>query len=320
MKILLLLLSPGLIGLLALFLSVVWMLRDQRDRTRPILVIALVVNLFYGFVLNVVMGREDGLVPWKYDHVLARLDEALGVTAAMIAPFLQGGWRFPLLVIYQLMVPTMILWYMVARRRGLGAAVVRAYIVEMVTGPLLYAVVPACGPIYAFRIHWLHPPLVHPDVIRLAGMPNAFPSLHIATATVFLFFANGRLWRAASLAMIAGTALATISTGEHYLIDLVAGVAFGCFAAKAGYLRFKSAGLYLGIALAWSLAVRFQFQLLMDHPGLLRSCAGLTLLAAAVAIGRQWRSEPGKEFQAESQIPLKIQVAEQRVKSIVANG
>jgi hypothetical protein len=55
------------IGLLALFLALVWMLRDDKDKTRPILVFALVLNLFYGFLLTVVMGKEDGLLPWKYD-------------------------------------------------------------------------------------------------------------------------------------------------------------------------------------------------------------------------------------------------------------
>jgi hypothetical protein len=161
---------------------------------------------------------------------------------------------------------------------------------------------------------------VHPDVIRLAGMPNAFPSLHMATATVLMFCANGRVMRAASLAMVTGTALATISTGEHYLIDLVAGVAFGCFAANAGNLRVRSAAFFLGIALAWSVTVRFQFQSLMDHPGSLRFCAGLTLLLAVGAIVKQWRREPGKQFQGESPVFTKTQGLGEQVRSMVGNG
>ena len=116
MNIVRILLSPPLIGIVAVFLSVVWMLRDEKDRTRPALVIALVLNLFYGLVLNLLIGRENGLVPWKYDHVLARIDDAIGLSAATIASPLQAaGWRIPLLVIYQLLVPMMITWYMVSR-------------------------------------------------------------------------------------------------------------------------------------------------------------------------------------------------------------
>jgi hypothetical protein len=88
--------------------------------------------------------------------------------------------------------------------------------------------------------------------------------------------------------MLAGTALATLSTGEHYIIDLVAGIAFGCFAASVGYRRILAAALYLALALCWSLGVRFQFQFLMDHPGFLRLAAVLTVLVGMAAIAKQW--------------------------------
>jgi len=82
------------IGVLALFLSVIWMLRDEKDKTRPLLVFALILNLFFGFLLTVFMSREGGLLPWKYDHVLFALDRALGVTAAPIARSLQASFEF----------------------------------------------------------------------------------------------------------------------------------------------------------------------------------------------------------------------------------
>ena len=288
MRILCYLLNPAAIGLISVFLSVIWMLRDERDKTRPVLVMALVINLFYGFLLNVVMGQENGLVPWKYDHVLAGIDASLGLSASTIALSLQGGWRLALLVVYNLMLPMMIAWYIAGRYRGGSGSIVLAYIAEMLAGPLLYAILPACGPLYAFRAQWLHPPAVHPELIRLSGMPNAFPSLHLATALVFVFFSRGTPWRLGSLAMLAGTALATLSTGEHYIIDLVAGIAFGCFAANVGYRRIRAAALYLALALCWSLGVRFQFQFLTDHAVFLRFCAVLTVLAGAAAIAKEW--------------------------------
>jgi len=44
MHLLLFLLNPGVIGVLALFLSVIWMLRNEKDKTRPLLVFALILN------------------------------------------------------------------------------------------------------------------------------------------------------------------------------------------------------------------------------------------------------------------------------------
>jgi len=298
MKLAVYLLNPQIIGLVALFLSVVWMLRDERDKTRPVLVIALVINLLYGFLLNVVMGRENGLLPWKYDHVLAGLDASLGVNTPGIASSLQGGWRLILWIVYELMVPMMIVWYLASRHQKGPGSIVLAYIAEMLAGPLLYAIVPACGPLYALHAAWLHPSAVHAEPIRLSGMPNAFPSLHLGTAVVFVFFSRTMRWRMASLAMLIGTALATLSTGEHYAIDLVAGVAFGCFAALSGHKRLRSAACFLAIGLCWSLAVRFRFQFLIEHSGILKAFAAVTVFSGLAAVAKEW-TDSAKDFACE---------------------
>jgi hypothetical protein len=252
-----------------------------------------VVNLFYGFLLAFVMGRENGLVPWKYDYVLFRLDEALGITAAPIAARLQGWTRIPLLVIYQLMVPMMIGWFLVVRRYRLAGPLVLTYVTEMVTGPALYALAPGCGPIYAFKALWLNPPAVEPTMIRLGGMPNAFPSLHVGAALVFVVFARGWLWRAVALGFLAGTGLATLSTGEHYVIDLVAGLAFGCFASSMGQRRWASSLPFGAITVAWSVGVRFGFAWLIGHPWAVRVCAAGTVLAAIFGVWAAWEDGIG---------------------------
>ncbi len=131
MHLLLVLLNPGVIGVLALFLSIIWMLRDEKDKTRPLLVFALILNLFFGFLLTIFMSREGGLLPWKYDHVLFALDRALGLTAAPIAGALQGFFRIPLIVIYQLMVPMMIAWFLVTEYRNTRGSVVLAYVARV---------------------------------------------------------------------------------------------------------------------------------------------------------------------------------------------
>lgn len=288
--------NPAFIAILALVLAVVWMLRDETDKTRPLLVIALTVNLFYGFFLTFFMGREGALLPWKYDHVLFRIDAALGLPAYAIAQPLQGPWRTALTVVYQLMVPMMIAWFLVLRSRTARAALVLTYVAELITGPLLYVLLPACGPIYAFGAQWLDPPPVDANAIRLAGMPNAFPSLHIGTAFVLVLFAPGRVWRVVALAFLVGTALATLSTGEHYVIDLAAGLIFGCFAASLGCRRYRAALVYLAVVIAWSFSIRFASVFLLDHPAVVRIAAALTVLLAVVAAVRQGRACPADEF------------------------
>jgi hypothetical protein len=285
--------SPAVIGIVAVFLSVVWMLRDETDRTRPFLAIALVINLFYGWLLSIVMGHENGLVPWKYDYVLFNLDHTLRVPGTAIAQMLQQV-RIPLLVTYELMVPMMIAWFLVARRHNASGSIVVAYVAEMITGPILYAILPGCGPLYAFHGLWLHPPVVPAVLVRLSGMPNAFPSLHTATALVFVSFARGKLWQTVSIAFLAGTLMATMATGEHYVIDLVAGLAFGCFAANAGRRRIARSLTFLSLVLAWSLTVRFAHGFLIAHASVLQLLAGLTVTAAIVDTVAQWRTDTGE--------------------------
>lgn len=289
MSLLLALLSPAVVGMVSIFLAILWMLKDEKDKSRPLLVMALVINLFYGFLLTIVMGREDSFLPWKYDPVLLRVDGSLGISSASIALPLQGAWRIPLAVIYELLLPMMIFWFLIIRETRLRKSLIIAYVAELVVGPMLYAIMPACGPIYAFGAKWLHPPSVGLQAIRLGGMPNAFPSLHVGTAFVFVLFAQGKLWRGISLVFLFGTALATLATGEHYVVDLIPGLAFGCFAASVGFGKFRRALIYLAVVLFWSLATRFESGILVGVPFLVRSMALFTLVLVSWVLFESWR-------------------------------
>jgi hypothetical protein len=121
-------------------------------------------------------------------------------------------------------------------------------------------------------------------------MPNAFPSLHIGTALIFVLFAPGKLWRAVSLAFLFATGLATLSTGEHYVIDLVSGLAFGCFASSVGYRRYRNALAYLAVVVCWSLTVRFAYGFLIAYPAVLRLLTALTVAMAVYAVIKEWTS------------------------------
>jgi hypothetical protein len=288
MRVIDILLHPAVISITALFLSAIWMLRDEKDKTRVGLVFALVLNLFYGVLVTIFMSGEGAAFPWKFDHVLARLDASLGMQTASIARPLQGFPHVPLFIAYDAMIPMMIAWYLLTRYRRCPGSIVVAYAAELVSGPLFYAIVPACGPIYAFGKQWLRPPAFPPEAVRLTGMPNAFPSLHVGTAFVFLMFAPGRVWKAVALLFLALTCLATLSIGEHYVIDLIPGMAFGVFASAVGTRNFRRAAGFFALTLCWCLGVRFAFTILLAHPVLLRCFAGLTLVLVALAVRRQW--------------------------------
>jgi hypothetical protein len=264
------------------------MLKDPKDKTRPILVFALVLNLFFCVLLNFFMGTEGNLLPWKFDHVLINIDESLGLSAAAIARPLQDSCLIPLVVIYQLMVPMVICWFFVTRNRCGRGSIVWAYIVELVGGPIMYAILPACGPIYAFGQQWLHPPAVEAGPIHLIGSPNAFPSLHVGTAVVFVLFSPNKLWRGVALAFLTGTVFATLATGEHYVIDLIPGLAFGCFAVSVARRMVGRAILFLAVTVSWSLMVRFAYVFLIAHPAATASFVAVTVTVATAAVLAEW--------------------------------
>ena len=290
MQIARLIISPGFLGIVALFVAIVWMLRDEKDKTRPLVVFAILINLFYGTAMTIFLNGEGSLLPWKYDLILFEIDRALGVTAAAIAlPLLHSVWRTPLLIVYESLLPVMILCCFLQRRVEERNLILRGYVAELVVGPIFYSILPACGPVYAFGPKWLYAFLSEPaHTIQLSGFPNAFPSLHLATAFLFVLFARRVFWRGAALVFLFGTMLSTLSTGEHYVVDLVAGLVFGCFAGAVAGRLWRPAFVYLFATVVWSVSIRFRYETLLGHPYALRLFALVTVMIAMHAVLVAW--------------------------------
>src|SRR6266478_1552726 len=122
-----LILEPAILGMGAVFASILWMLVDQKDKTRPLIVFALIINLVYGTALTKFLGREGSLLPWKYDLILLQIDRTLGFSAAKIAfPLVHGFWRVPLVVVYESLLPLMTLFYFMQRGIEGRGLVIRA--------------------------------------------------------------------------------------------------------------------------------------------------------------------------------------------------
>jgi hypothetical protein len=280
--------NGGLLSLLFVFASLVWMLRDPKDRTRPILFMAMVANLFYGWALSRFLGSVDSLVPWKFDYYLYRLDGALRVSSAMVGrAFGSGAPGIALLVVYDAMIPMMIVFY---RAAGRESRLLMAYVAELLAGPCCYAALPALGPAYVFGPAWLRSPSAGIELVKFGGMPNAFPSLHFATSLLFIQFAPTRGWRVVSWLFAAGTVLATLATGEHYVIDLAVAVPFSCFAAGVARGRIRAGLVQLAIVAGWILTIRYGAGWLIANPPVPGAAVALTLASPVLMFaGRAWQ-------------------------------
>ena len=205
---------------------------DPKDKTRPLLVFALVLNLFYGFLLKMLMGREGGLFPWKYRPHSLLCRPVSRPRSRRRRASLQGSWRVPLWIVYQSMVPMMIVWFLVTATTSCGASIVLAYVAELVAGPLLYCLFPPAGPSMPSASNgFTRPPSAgrhsarrHAQRISFSPRRHGIPVSPLCSGQIL----ESRRFRVSGSL----TCLATLSTGEHYIIDLIPGLAFGAFAAS----------------------------------------------------------------------------------------
>jgi hypothetical protein len=260
-----------------------WMLLRPQGKDAPkilLLILAFALEPFSSAVMN----AENRCFPLKFDYFLYAIDKSLGLSAFWVAGLLSEWQRSILFVVYQSLTAAMITWYGVnlRRRDGRPAGLLVAYLVTFGLGPALYLIVPACGPRHAFGSAF---PAGNPDVsplpVLLNYWPNAIPSLHVATALLFVFFAGrNRVLGAIAWLYLAATVAATLAF-EHYVIDLVVAVPFACCATLVARGKVRQALYRLAFVLAWLVAIRLDTPALAAHPALLRILALATVLSAA---------------------------------------
>jgi hypothetical protein len=245
----------------------------------------------FGPVANAVMNAEAVAFPWKLDYSLYLIDRALGVSAFAFARQLLPRQRDILFVIYLTLGHWMIVWYALNLkiRNGRPKPLLLSYVIAYGLAPIFYLVVPACGPRHAFGGAFpMGNPQVAPVPIHLAQWPNAIPSLHFATAILFVQFAGkNRILQCVAWVYLVGTAAATLAF-EHYVIDLVVAIPYAYFAISAAEGRFAVSLRYLGVTLAWLVSIRFATPVMAAHPYLLRGLALATLAVGAQAFASAW--------------------------------
>jgi hypothetical protein len=198
-----------------------------------------------------------------------------------------------------------------------------ALLAFLLTGPIgaiFYTMFPALGPVHIFMADFPWRPLTYQQVPRLfleslpvAGPRNAIPSLHAAWIFLVLWFCRGLslVEKIVGAVFVIFTLIATLGTGEHYLVDLIAALPFTLFMLAVGYLlagpRPYSLAIPcltgLGMTLGWFALLRFTPHLFWRSPIVPWMTIAFTVVGCALAgnllpTGRFIGRQPTTAFQA----------------------
>jgi hypothetical protein len=137
------------------------------------------------------------------------------------------------------------LLYAYTRQRGKPGEGARAAALLFLASLLAvagYRVVPVAGPLFAFPRFPIEPPSLGSGDLGLLPLApkvlrNGVPSLHFAAALLVWWNLRHLGWGLRLIAgfFLVGTFLATLGTGEHYLVDLIMTVPFSV-ALQAGLM------------------------------------------------------------------------------------
>ncbi|HLY16798.1 MAG TPA: phosphatase PAP2 family protein [Bryobacteraceae bacterium] len=259
------------------------------------------IFIVLGIALGGILDLATRMCPLKFDHYLYALDRTYGAPAA----FVVGRWfaasnilyRFEALIYYSLPLAAAALYAAHLRWRPNGGSVdiLRLLYVNAVVGFCMYFVCPASGPVYAFgqAFPWQAPAALALTPVALNHPPNCVPSLHLADG-LFIWW-NFRGWRRArpvAFVYLVLTALATLGSGEHYLIDLFTAFPYAllmqAIATRGPGKRFS---LLAGAVMTfgWMALLRWHVTVLIGSPRLLWALTAVSVAAALWCERRLWR-------------------------------
>ncbi|WP_293931113.1 fused MFS/spermidine synthase [Iodobacter sp.] len=264
-------------------------LSRQHAKEKYFLILILAIVSIYGFG---VVSITSALSPLVYDAILYQFDGSLGFSASTILSSLVQD--YPLFLnwiikpIYLMLPLGMGLQYVQQMQSKEPAKVYLLlfwFSSMFIVCLFSYLLLPATGPKYIFTHLFPNnmPPLTDimnvPLVNPVAYPRNAFPSMHFGWAFAMWLNAilmKGKLQTKFFLVITILTALATLSLGEHYLIDLIVAVPF-TYALQGIFLRGLPLNhtarwqcILVGTALwlAWVVALRTGIEVFIGLPWL----------------------------------------------------
>ena len=279
----------GFAALVLLGLRALWSEREGRENALALLAPSLVL-IFFIFVSGNVLRLSGGLNPQTDDAWLYAFDGSLGFQPSFfLGRIMYGSITLTRCAMLTYLSLPFAMAIVCAGKIPRGARKVSWHILTVlllagVAGWLLYNVVPATGPIYAFGKDFPWGGLSYKDLSTFAlqkmsistGIPrNGMPSLHVAWVVLLFWNSRGlpRVLRATLLLYVLLTVFATLGSGQHYLVDLIVSLPFalGVQAAAALALPHKSLRLSailagIGLTALWLVCVRFGVPLALKSP------------------------------------------------------
>lgn len=233
MNMIILLAFPVIPGSVILLAVCAWLQTFSQDRKRAdwftaACAIALPsMMLSYWFVSGL-----SRLLPHRFDLYVFAVDGYLGYPSFRVGQFVDqhSAWKSPLNFVYGICSIAMVLVFAAhlwLRSEAETIRLVKVFATTWLATPLLYCLFPVCGPQFAFS-EFPKLPVVHSlHAVAIDFPANAFPSGHFANALLVAWFA--RHWLAGRILgglFVVLTAMATLATGQHYALDLLASIPY----------------------------------------------------------------------------------------------
>ena len=281
--------APLMLLALAIVLTAIAFVRYRRDPKRRIFALMMPLALISDFAVGRALKAADAQLSEKFDLFLYRTDLAIfgfspGFTIAHLldhsAILAAAAWCY-----WNIIAAALVVFFVhFMRRDGDPIRTVLLLVSAPFIGYALYYIVPACGPVYAFRGFPIHLPDPTPALANVAGPPNAMPSVHLSLALFFIWLC--RKWRFASFFTIpfaALIAIATLALGEHYAIDLIVAVPFAAACFLAFERRVFEAALCAALVFIPMLVLRFDPTFADQHLSVTRAFCLLAVAASVYA-------------------------------------
>jgi hypothetical protein len=257
------------IGFYLAFLSIpilVWRAWKGPQKTRHQL------SLFGVFLFSYVLASIGFCISfarmvcrYKLDYLLYAFDGSLGSHFNFIVGRISSAHR-PFQTAFDLTYDSLgLFWSLIfaahINRPNNRMNILKLNVANAMIGFSLFFIYPAMGPRYAFPSFPELPASVPLTPALLYGIPNAMPSLHVATALLIFFLARPSRWlRWITGVYLVMTVLAVFATGEHYMVDAVVAIPYSlivmAFCSTTGE-RKPVILVGAGMLTAWLLVLRY---------------------------------------------------------------
>lgn len=183
---------------------------------------AIIATFFgaYPLLFGLAMALDERVRYHTYDGLLYRIDLGLRLDPFSWIQFVAlHRWFYVSLMTAYMALPIVLALAWIIDRSVL---MLRAVSIAPVFAMVVYNLVPGVGPVHAFSATHTLLPL---DLVAHSPR-NAFPSMHLTWVLLIALNAKKLEWRIATSLFVVLTTMATVCSGEHYYIDLIAAIPF----------------------------------------------------------------------------------------------